>query len=490
MNRRAWGGLALGLGLAALLAFGAVWAWGRRPAAQPLPFLPLASDKSLGVNADLARLSPAEREAALTEMEAAGFRWLRQRFPWEAIEPQRGTFDWEAWDALVADVARRDLDLIAVLDGSPGWARATADAANPLAPPAETRDFGDFAAAFAARYGDRIDYYQVWDEPNIAPHWGAGEIDPAAYARLLREGAIRLRAADPGAAVLLAALAPNVEPGGANMSDLLFLDALYRRGAAAWFDAAAAQPYDFGQPLDAAADPAQLNWRRATLLRQVMEAHGDVETAVWAVSFGCAPDRATLQGAVAQARRDWPWLGPMLWAAWSPEDAHGQYAPDAAVRAALTDLATAPPRAWPGVYPADHPSGRYEGDWRVTPSGADIGAGGDRLTIPFWGTRLDLTVRRGDYRAFLFVTVDGQPANALPRDEAGRAYVVLYDPEATAPQAVTLARGLPPGEHTAEIVAERGWGQWAIVGWAAAAESQSDFRSRANLRFARDFGSL
>ncbi len=44
------------------------------------------------------------------------------------------------------------------------------------------------------------------------------------------------------------------------------------------------------------------------------------------------------------------------------------------------------------------------------------------------GTRLDLTVRRGDYRAFLFVSVDGEPANALPRDAEGRAYVVLYDP--------------------------------------------------------------
>jgi len=136
---------------------------------------------------------------------------------------------------------------------------------------------------------------------------------------------------------------------------------------------------------------------------------------------------------------------------------------------ALQDLAAARAIAWPGSYPADHPSGRYEGQWRVTPSGADTGASGDRLEIPFRGTRLDLTVRRGDYRAFLFVTVDGAPANALPRDSEGRAYVVLYDPE-LGTESVTLAAGLPDREHLAEIVAERGWGQWAIVGWSVGRE--------------------
>ncbi len=470
MKGLAW--LVVGVGLAALLAGGAVAAWLRLPPVEgPMPFLPLAADKSLGVNADLSRYDAAGREQALIAMEAAGFRWLRHRFPWDVIEPQPGVYDWTDWDLLVEDVARHNLKLIAVLDGSPAWARAGEDADNPLAPPVETRDFGEFVAAFAARYGGWIDYYQLWDEPNIAPHWGAREIDPAAYARLLREGAIRLRAADPGAVVLLAALAPNVEAGGANLSDLLFLDALYRQGAEEWFDLVAAQPYSFEDPPDAPADAGRLTWRRVALLRQVMEAHGDVETAVWAVSFGLTGATVeAIAAAVAQARAEWPWTGPMLWAAWSPADPHGQYAlVDAGDRPgpayqALRAQAMAPIVAWPGVYPADHPSGRYEGDWRVTPWGADIGGSGDRLAISFHGTRLDLTVHRGDYRAFLFVAVDGQPANALPRDEQGRAYVVLYDPLLET-EAVTLVRGLPDGDHLAEITAERGWGQWAIVGW-------------------------
>jgi O-antigen ligase len=464
----------LGLTLAVLLAIGVLVVWLRLPVAgsDAIREVPLAADKSLGINADLSHLDGGEREAALEAMEAAGFRWLRQRFPWDVIEPQRGVYDWTIWDGIVDGAHRHHLKLTALLDGAPLWARAAEDAANPLAPPVEARDFGAFVAAFVARYGNRIDHYQLWDEPNIAPHWGASEIDPTAYAWLLREGAVQIRAVDPAAVILMAALAPNTEAGGANMSELLFLDALYQQGAAQWFDVVAAQPYGFDDPLDAPSDPDRLNWQRVALLRRVMDARGDAGTAVWAVSFGLTemqPQDTSV--AVEQARNEWPWLGPMLWAAWSPDDAHGRYAlTDADGRGgpvlnALRVLAMAAPMAWPGAYSADHPSGVYEGNWRVTSQGADIGSSGDRLVVSFRGTGLDLKVRRGEYRAFLFATVDGQPANALPRDAQGRSYVVLYDP-LRAVDTVTLARGLPDGDHVAEIVAERGWGQWAIVGWA------------------------
>ena len=115
---------------------------------------------------------------------------------------------------------------VVVLNGAPAWARAEADAGNPQAPPHERADFGAFAAAVAQRYGDRLRYYQVWHEPNIAPHWGAADVDPAGYLGLLREAAVQIRAADPDAQIVLAALAPTTESGGANLSDITFLDAL------------------------------------------------------------------------------------------------------------------------------------------------------------------------------------------------------------------------------------------------------------------------
>jgi O-antigen ligase len=473
----------LALLLALLLAVAALLAWRVVPprGGDVLEMVPLAADKSLGVNTSFLHLSLAELDGEMLTINGHGFRWLRYRFAWDAMEPQRGSYDWEASDRVVQAAQEHGLALIAVLDGSPAWARAPEDAGNGLAPPLEVRDYGDWVQAFVARYGDVVDHYQIWDEPNIAPHWGNREVDPAAYAHLLREGAIRVRAVDPGAAVLAAALAPNVESGGANMSDLLFLDGLYQAGAAPWFDIVAGQTYPFDLPPGTPPSAGELNWRRLELLRQVMVNHGDGETAMWLVScgLGLPHDGEAVALAVEQVRLEWPWLGPMLWAAWSASDPRPDYAlvrspgagePTGDVLHTLAGFAGEPLLAWPGVYPADHVSGQYEGAWRVTPLAADIGESGDRLKVTFRGTRLDLLLQRGAYRAFLFVSVDGVPANALPRDEEGRAYAVLYDP-LQGNESLTVARDLADGEHTAEIVAEGGWGQWAITGWGVAREA-------------------
>jgi O-antigen ligase len=108
----------------------------------------------------------------------------------------------------------------------------------------------------------------------------------------------------------------------------------------------------------------------------------------------------------------------------------------------------------------------WEGDWKFSELGADPSpAGTERVTIPFVGTDLALRVRRGNYRAYFFVSVDGRPANRLPREERG-AYLVLTSPD-YAPQVVTLpvAAGLDDGPHVAVVVAERGWEQWPLTGW-------------------------
>jgi O-antigen ligase len=112
----------------------------------------------------------------------------------------------------------------------------------------------------------------------------------------------------------------------------------------------------------------------------------------------------------------------------------------------------------------------WEGDWELAEHGADPSEAGsltgvDRVTIPFSGTDFALTVRRGNYRANFFVSVDGKPANRLPWEERG-AYLVLSSPDYE-PQVVTIlvASGLSDGPHVAVIIADRGWDQWPLVSW-------------------------
>ncbi len=338
-----------------------------------------------------------------------------------------------------------------------------------------------FSRAVAEHYGDTFTYYQVWDEPNIAPHWGAKRADPVDYLGLLREAAVNIRAADPGAQIVAAALAPTTEGGGANLSDVAYLDRLYALGARDWFDFPAAQPYGFSDPAGAGPDPARLNFGRAYLLRQVMLRHGDAGTPLWAASFGwdAASGSGTGFGSVSEAQqaeftkaaferaaREWPWLGPLLWTSNFPA------AP--ATRAALSAAATPSPVIGPGRHAADDPALRYHG-WRAAPSAADPSAEGDTLDFTFDGTGAALEVQGGPYWAYLTAAVDGGPANQLPRNETGQSYLVLNDPD-MATRVVPLAAGLPLGEHVVHLVAHGGWGQWplrAVVVSAAGARSGS-----------------
>lgn len=484
------------VGLVLLLAGGFL---GMRGQETPVPSTQPGAHASrlwpgLGVTVALERYDDTGRQAVLADIRAAGFRWVRQRFPWDALEPTPGAFDWEHWDQIVDDVAARDLALVAMLDGSPAWARGSQDSDNALAPPERWPDFGHFAGAFAARYGDRVDFYQIWDEPNIAPHWGARAVDAAAYAGLLREASIQIRAADPGATVLLASLAPNTEQRGLNQSDIGYLADLYGAGAVDWFDGVAGQPYGFEEPPEAEPAADSLNFRRAELVRAVMMDNDDGGTPLWLTAYGwhsgAGPQSpwgtvdATTQArwaaeAASWARDHWPWMGGLAWAWWQPPqpptDPHWGFAlvdPGGRPREVLESL-----ESWlqetqplgPGTWPVATQGIIFEGDWRVAPAAADPPQGAqadnNRVLIPFSGTGLALGVARGPYWAFLDIAVDGEAANGIPGGT-----LVLHDPLRKA-AVVTVADGLAAGRHLAEIVATGGWDQWPlreVIVWSSA----------------------
>ncbi len=456
-----------------------------------------AADKGYGVTIDLTQYDDAALVDTLDSMHQNGLTWLRQPVSWAEIEPEPGQFNWQSLDRVIGQIynSPHNFKIIAVLQTTPAWARP--DNTTSTTPPSQFSDFGNFARTFAARYKQQIDYYQIWHEPNLSPSWGDTFVDAAAYADLLREAALNIRTTDPTSHILTAALAATLEDGPLNLNELAFLDQLYQAKANQWFDIVAIQPYGlWTKPLDAP-DPGQLNFRRAELVRQVMLNHGDAGTPIWATAFGWValpPDWAGRPSpwsndlpevqtprtatAIRHARQNWPWLGPMITARW---DSTGLDVDDPARGFALLEtpsmLAVVQPAAanntiaTVGHYPANHPSGQYSPGWRFALSRSDIPQNKPRtLTIPFDGTRLDLNIDRGEFRGYLWVTIDGQPATALPQNGQGQSYVVLYDPLRES-DTVTLARHLPAGRHEAVIEADGGWGQWAIRGWAVSTET-------------------
>ena len=299
----------------------------------------------LGVTVALEQYEDSiERQEALRRLSEAGFGWVRQRVDWGRTEPRPGAYNWTWSDQVLADVAAAGLEPVVVLDGSPPWARGSVDrtvededqAANTarlaqqlqqFAPPAATKTYAAFASAFAVRYKDSVRYYQIWNEPNIAPHWGNRHIDPVGYARLLKSAAIAVRAADPDAVILAAALAPTRDRGHTAIDEGYFLQRLYAAGAAPYFDVVLVQPFGFGTgPDDQRSRVDVLNFRRTAWVRRVMVAAGDEQTPIWAVRFGwnrntqarwrtvSAANQARFsQEAIRYARASWTWLTAMGW---------------------------------------------------------------------------------------------------------------------------------------------------------------------------------
>jgi O-antigen ligase len=496
--KRWWVGLALGLLFGALCGgaagLSADYITYPRGVVYGVPPAVALAEHVLGTNADLLQFDTAGRELFYTQAERIGIGWIRLAIPWR--EGPSVPFDWSRIDEIVNEASAHHFRVLAVLKEIPVWTRDPRQLPSG-SPPSDWRVLGDFAFQLALHFNGRIAAYQVWDEPNISSGWLDQYPDAIGYTRLLRETSIQLRRADPQALVVSAALAPTSESGPLNINEPDFLRQMYRAGARDFFDALGAEPFGFWTgPDDRRIDVSTLNFSRIVLLREVMQANGDSGKAIWATAFGWnaqgavdspyGSDTADKQSArtfeaIRRARDEWPWLGPLMFSRWRPESLDDARAGFALVQSngspgPLLDAILAKSAknryATVGHYLPDDDSASYPPEWRVAPGGADLPQeNAAPVTIMFRGTRFDLSVRRGVFDGILFVQVDGAPANALPRDEEGRSYVVLFDPLGQTAD-VTLARGLQDGEHKVTLTAQGGWGQWALAGWSVSRERE------------------
>lgn len=454
----------------------------------------------LGVNAELTQYDDEALKQHLQSMREANIVWVRQSFRWDEIEPESGEYVWDKWDELVEPFQNdAQLRLVAVLVNTPAWARPSSEPDAITSPPEDPADFARFVTAFAARYGDIVDHYQVWDEPNLNAMWGERDPRPVEYAALLQAGYAAIHATDPTATVIAAALAPTVEAGPRNISDWRYLSELYTFGAAAFMDAVAAKPYGFDQsPEDRMVHQDILNFSRIVALREVMVANGDGAKLLWASHWGwnslpagwdgqpsiwgqvdSAAQMAYTLHALERAEREWAWMGGMILQHWQPaapaDDPQWGFSlhnPDSTPTPLFEALKNHPvePYATNGRFPAANPYAAYSGVWTFGQLGADIGWLKDsHLTFSFYGRDVALLLRKDNYVGYLYPSIDedAAQANALPRDAAGNPYLVLTSGSLNPEMAIVpVARGLNDDHHTLQAVANRGFDRWALAGYA------------------------
>ncbi|MBW7883832.1 MAG: O-antigen ligase family protein [Caldilineaceae bacterium] len=126
----------------------------------------------------------------------------------------------------------------------------------------------------------------------------------------------------------------------------------------------------------------------------------------------------------------------------------------------------------------DSPLFNYTAGWRVSPAGADPPEPAAPFAEPagvvefaYTGRDLALQIAPGDYWAYLYITVDGLPANQLPAiagnvDSQGHlaGYKTLLEPERVPAPGATTVRWLPVhqadhGVHQVRVEVWRAWNQ-------------------------------
>jgi hypothetical protein len=154
---------------------------------------------------------PAVRDGALDEIKALGVHWLRVTVYWRDVAPDPSSsavprFDesdpagypgWAMYDRIVADAKARGFRVLLTVSGPvPRW--ATRSRRDYVTRPSPTR-FRRFMTAVGRRYGDRVSYWSVWNEPNhpdfLAPQYVHGHpYSPRLYRQLFRAALAGLRA--------------------------------------------------------------------------------------------------------------------------------------------------------------------------------------------------------------------------------------------------------------------------------------------------------
>jgi hypothetical protein len=233
-------------------------------------------------------------------MRAGRVGSVRLGIGWENAQPtSNGPYDWTATDREIATVANQGLEVLPFLSTVPRWI-SHKPSKLPIDSARARQGWVAFVQAAVERYGPGgqfwaehapgvakdgiviprpmpIHVWQVWNEANF--FYFAYPVSPTRYARLLKLTSGAIKAADPGADVLLSGLFGEPDEGGKRgMPAATFLSALYEvPGVKRYFDAVALHPYAFHvEDLEVMVEQ----------LRNVVRAHHDPRAGLYITEMG------------------------------------------------------------------------------------------------------------------------------------------------------------------------------------------------------------
>lgn len=262
--------------------------------------------------------------AQLQRLKAGGVDSVRVPISWGSVQSRKGAaFNWNEPDGYVAAAAAAGLAALPFLSTAPSWAvpvdrRFGSPAFLPVRSGQQRSGWTQFVKQAVLRYGPGGSFWvenpglprkplrtwQVWNEPNFK--YFVGRPNPAEYGKLVKLSSSAIKAADPGAQVILGGLFSRpIEatfkkrpPQAYFAAD--FLDQMYEStpGIKSKFQGVSLHPYTG-------------SWKnlsaRIEEFRSVLKVHRDIGKGLWVteVSWSSEPPRqgnSFAKGRAGQAR--------------------------------------------------------------------------------------------------------------------------------------------------------------------------------------------
>ncbi len=201
----------------------------------------ISDDTNMDVNSRIPQLTPFGVSMSHSSrnsiagwagpMAEIGIRWTRGWQPFNEVEPQRGTFNWQGSDDQVRISRENNLQIIGMFNSIPGWLES------PLNFPVRDLDaWSEYITEVVNHSKDYVKYWEVWNEP---PNFCKGDAcEPEDYAQILIAAYNAAKAADPDCQVGLAA----------KSVDLNYMDRALAAGAVDHFDFITLHPYELLGP--------------------------------------------------------------------------------------------------------------------------------------------------------------------------------------------------------------------------------------------------
>lgn len=235
-------------------------------------------------------------------------RWARAgEVLWPDVEPVRGGgYRWQALAGIESNIKRLralGIEPTLIIQRSPAWAQRVPGRLCSPPKPEAVADFARFTRALAARYAGQVNYWEVWNEPDVAPDQVVDDdgfgcwVDPALpnfggnyYGEVVKQVAPAIRAGNAQARVIAGALLYQWPDDSVSQA---FLRGMLATGAGSSIDALSFHAYgEWGA--------GDLLVAKTTRVRQTLATYGLADKPLFATEIaatcgtnklaGCQPD--------------------------------------------------------------------------------------------------------------------------------------------------------------------------------------------------------